>query len=148
MQAEEHLSSEAGIEAHYVTFVASIFRSIRFGASSAHGRANLVRLNFFQEMGAIVPEETAEGTVWRVVPDRMDAAVEALARRILTLQGDGDYAAVDAFVQQYGRTTPALTASLDRVAAAGIPVDIVYEQGEAVLGLQPAPAPRSRRADG
>jgi len=137
---------EATLEEHYVTFVASIFRSIRFGAASAHGRANLVRLNVFEEMGAVVPESTPEGTVWRVVPERMGAAVEALARRILTLQGDGDYDAVDRFVREYGRTTPTLTASLDRVAEAGIPVDIVFEQGEAVLGLEPAaPLPPALR---
>lgn len=138
---------EATLEQHQVTFVASIFRSIRFGASSAHGRANLVRFNFFQEMGAIVSEDTPDGPVWRVVPDRMTEAVEALAGRILTLQGDGDYDAVDTFVQQYGRTTPTLTTSLDRIAQAGIPVDVVYEQGEAVLGLEPAARlPASTRA--
>ena len=140
---------EATLDAHYVTFMASVFRSIRFGASSAHGRANLVRFNYFQERGAVVPEATPDGEVWRVVPAQMGPAVEALARQILTLQGDGDYDAVDAFVRQYGRTTPALAASLDRVAAAGIPVDVVFEQGERVLGLQPAaplaPARRGTR---
>jgi len=137
---------EATLDEHYVTFVASIFRSIRFGASSAHGRANLVRFNFFREMDAIVPEATPEGETWRVVPDKMGPAVEALARRILTLQGDGDYAAVDAFVRQYGRTPEALGRALDAVAAAGIPVDVVYEQGEALLGLEPAaPLPPASR---
>ncbi|WP_420456365.1 dipeptidyl-peptidase 3 family protein [Rubrivirga sp.] len=137
---------EATLDEHYVTFMASVFRSIRFGASSAHGRANLVRLNDFLERGAVVPEATADGEVWRVVPDQMGPAVEALARRILTLQGDGDYDAVDTFVRQYGRTSPALAAALDRVAAAGIPVDIVYEQGEGVLGIEPAaPLPPARR---
>ena len=138
--------AEATLEEHYVTFMASVFRSIRFGASSAHGRANLVRFNYFQERGAIVSESTPGGPVWRVVPEQMGPAVEALARQILTLQGDGDYDAVDAFVRQYGRTSPELAASLDRVAEAGIPVDIVYEQGEAVLGLEPAaPLPPATR---
>ena len=138
--------TEATLEEHYVTFMASVFRSIRFGASSAHGRANLVRFNYFQERGAIVPESMPDGEVWRIVPEQMGPAVEALARQILTLQGDGDYDAVDAFVRQYGRTTPELAASLDRVAEAGIPVDIVYEQGEAVLGLEPAaPLPPATR---
>ena len=137
---------EAGLDEHYVTFVASIFRSIRFGAASAHGRANLVRFNHFREAGAIVPEGTPDGEVWRVVPEEMGPAVEALARQVLTLQGDGDYDAVDAFVREYGRPTPALTRALDRVAAAGIPVDVVFEQGEAVLGLEPAaPLPPARR---
>ena len=124
---------------HYVTFVASIFRSIRFGASSAHGRANLVRFNFFQEMGAIA---TTDDGQWRIDPERMDAAVEALAGRILTLQGDGDYDAVTAFVDEYGQMTPDLEASLARVNAAGIPVDVVFEQGVEVLGLEPLGAAR------
>lgn len=139
---------EATLDEHYVTFMASVFRSIRFGASSAHGRANLARFNFFREMGAIVPEATPEGEVWRVVPEQMGEAVEALARRILTLQGDGDYDAVDRFVRQYGRMTPALTESLDRVNEAGIPVDVVFEQGVDVLGLDPAPALAPAREGG
>ncbi|MDT0631284.1 dipeptidyl-peptidase 3 family protein [Rubrivirga litoralis] len=133
---------EATLDEHYVTFMASVFRSVRFGASSAHGRANLVRFNFFRERGAIVPESTPDGEVWRVVPEQMGPAVEALARRILTLQGDGDYDAVDAFVRQYGRTDPSLARSLDRVAEAGVPVDVVFEQGTEVLGLDPAPPVR------
>ncbi len=129
--------TEAEMMDHYVTFVASIFRSVRFGGSSAHGRANLARFNFFQEMGAFAL--TPDGH-WRVDETRMPEAVRALSARILTLQGDGDLAAVDAFVDQYGVMTPDLQASLDRVAAAGIPVDVVFEQGTDVLGLPPAPA--------
>ena len=136
---------EATLDEHYVTFVASVFRSIRFGAASAHGRANLVRFNVFRERGAVVPESTPEGEVWRVVPEKMGPAVEALARRLLTLQGDGDYDAVDGFVRRYGRMSGPLTASLDRVAEAGVPVDIVFEQGPGVLGLDPAPPVRPAR---
>ena len=131
---------DATLTEHQVTFVASVFRSIRFGASSARGRASLIRFNFFQERGAVVQEDAPGGPVWRVVPEKVAQATEALAARILTLQGDGDYDAVDAFVRQYGRTTPALAASLDRVAEAGVPVDVVYQQGEGVLGLEPAAA--------
>ena len=131
--------AEASLLDHQVTFVASIFRSIRFGASSAHGRANLVRFNFFRELGAITDESTEDGIFWRVVPERVSAASDSLSNRILTLQGDGRYDAVDAFVRKYGRMTPALQESLDRVSAAGIPVDVVFEQGVDVLGLAPAP---------
>lgn len=130
---------EAEVMDHYVTFVASIFRSIRFGASSAHGRANLVRFNFFREQGAIT--QTEEGR-WRVSPARMRAATDSLSERILTLQGDGDYPAVDAFLTEYGQVTPALEDALDRVNAAGIPVDVVFEQGVRTLGLDPAPVLR------
>ena len=125
--------TDATLEQHYATFIASIFRSIRFGTASAHGRANLVRLNFFAEQGAVSVRDDGR---WSVDTARMPEAVRALAARLLMLQGDGDYAAVDAFVTQYGQPTPALDAALARIAAAGIPVDVVFEQGLGVLGLE------------
>ena len=48
---------DAPLEDYYVTFMAGIFRSIRFGAASAHGRANMIRFNFFEEMGAFTRDE-------------------------------------------------------------------------------------------
>lgn len=116
-----------------VTFTASIFRSIRFGASSAHGRANAARFNYFQEMGAFTRDD-ATGT-YRVDLERTVEAMNALSERILRFQGDGDYEGVTAFMEEYGSIRPQLQADLDRLAAAGIPVDIVYEQGAEVLGL-------------
>lgn len=127
---------EADLMDHYVTFVASIFRSIRFGAASAHGRANLVRLNYFLEQGAI---ERTVGGQWRVVPEQMDGAIDALSEEILTLQGDGDYEATAELLDNYGGLTSHIQAGLDRVSEAGIPVDVVFEQGVEVLGLRPAP---------
>ncbi len=132
LDAQEELG-EADLMDNYTTFLASIFRSIRFGSASAHGRANLIRFNFFAEMGAFSRDE-ASG-VYRVDAEKMAAAVDALSEKILTLQGDGDYAAVDAFVQQYGQEGETLRADLDRLESAGIPVDIVFEQGVEVLGL-------------
>jgi len=117
----------------YVTFLAGIFRSIRFGASSAHGRANMIRFNFFEQAGAFSRDE-ASGT-YRVNRPEFEQAVQDLSARLLTLQGDGDYAAVDAFVQEMGDVGPPLQADLDRLAQAAIPVDIVFEQGVDVLGL-------------
>ena len=117
----------------YVTFLAGIFRSIRFGASSAHGRANMIRFNFFEQAGAFSRDE-ATGT-YRVNQPKFEQAAQDLSARLLTLQGDGDYAAVAAFVAEMGNVGAALQADLDRLAAAAIPVDIVFEQGSDVLGL-------------
>jgi len=117
-----------------VTFTASIFRSIRFGASSAHGRANVARFNYFQEMGAFTRDE-ATGR-YRVDVDKTLEAMNALSEQILRFQGDGDYEGVVAFMDEYGTIRPQLQADLDRLADAGIPVDIVYEQGADVLGLE------------
>jgi hypothetical protein len=115
------------LDENMVTFVASIFRSIRFGAASAHGRANVARFNFFQEMGAFSRDE-ATGT-YRVDFERTYEAMNELSRRILLLQGDGDYDGVVAFMEEYGSVRPQLQDDLARLATAGIPVDIVYEQG-------------------
>jgi len=116
-----------------VTFLGSVFRSIRFGASSAHGRANLARFNFFEEMGVFSRDE-ATGT-YRVDFDRMEEAMNALSEKILRLQGDGDYEGVKTFMEEKGRIGTVLQGDLDRLAAKGIPVDIVFEQGVDVLGL-------------
>ena len=124
---------DAALEDYYVTFVASIFRSVRFGAASAHGRANMARFNYFAERGAFTREP--ESGTYRVDVARMRQAMNELSERILTLQGNGDYEGVAAFVEQYGNIGPELQADLDRVNASGIPVDVVFEQGKPVLGL-------------
>ena len=124
---------DAAIEDYYVTFLASIFRSVRFGAASAHGRANMARFNFFAERGAF--ERDADSGTYHVDVARMRQAMNELSELILTLQGNGDYDGVAAFVDQYGNIGPELQAGLDQVNASGIPVDVVWEQGRAVLGL-------------
>lgn len=124
---------EGDIKDYYTTFMAGIFRSVRFGASSAHGKANMIRFNFFKEYGAFTKDE-ATGT-YRVNYDKMKLAMDALSEKILTLQGDGDYDGVATLVAEQGAIDAALQADLDRLASAGIPVDIVFEQGVNVLGL-------------
>jgi hypothetical protein len=117
----------------YVTFMAGIFRSVRFGASSAHGKANMIRFNFFKQAGAF-SRDPATGT-YRVNVPEFEQAVKDLSNKLLTLQGNGDYEAVDAFVAEMGSVSPQLQADLDRLASASIPVDIVFEQGTEILGL-------------
>lgn len=120
------------IRNNYVAFLASLFRSIRFGASSAHGRANVAAFNYMQAKGAFT--RGADGK-YRVDFPRMEAAMNALAQDILVMQGNGDYTAVGQFTEQYGKVSPQLQADLDRLGSKGIPVDIVFEQGASVLGL-------------
>ena len=121
------------MEDYYVTFLAGIFRSVRFGASSAHGKANMIRFNFFKDFGAF-EYDTATGT-YRANFDKFEAATAALSEKILTLQGDGDYDGVAQLVADMGKITPDLQKDLDRLGEANIPVDIVFEQGKDVLGL-------------
>ncbi len=118
---------------NYVTFMASIFRSIRFGAASAHGQANMIRFNFFQQAGAF--SRDPQSGLYRINFERMQAAMVDLSRLILTIQGDGDYAAAVQLLQQQGVIGEQLDADLQRLAAQGIPVDITFTQGKEVLGL-------------
>jgi hypothetical protein len=124
---------EADIMDYYVTFMAGIFRSIRFGAASAHGKANMVRFNFFEEQGAFVRDP--ESGTYRVDADRMTQAMTELSRLLLTLQGDGDYEGARELTETMGVIGDQLQADLDRLTLAGIPVDITFRQGPAQLGL-------------
>ncbi len=136
MITELHAAGELGdvdLQDYYVTFMASIFRSIRFGASSAHGKANMVRFNFFEEQGAFVRDP--ETGTYRVDFERMQAAMAALSELLLTLQGDGDYAGASALTNEKGVIQPQLQADLDRLTRQSIPVDIIFRQGLAESGL-------------
>jgi hypothetical protein len=128
---EDGLMNEGDVRDNYVTFMADIFRSVRFGASSAHGKANMVRFNFFREMGAFSRDDTT-GT-YRVDFDKMRQAMTALSEVILTLQGDGDYEGASQLINEKGLIEPQLQTDLDRLDGLGIPVDVVFEQGMDVL---------------
>lgn len=124
---------ESDLKDHYVTFTASIFRSIRFGATSAHGRANLLRFNFFMEKGAIVRDD-ATGT-YSIDFDKFAQASSELSNLILTIQGDGDYDRLVTLMKEKGQMSDQLKSDLDRLAGEGIPTDVVFKQGKEVLGL-------------
>ncbi len=87
-QLHEKGEIEGALEDQYVTFMAGILRSVRFGAASSHGKANMICFNFFQEKGAFTKNK--EG---KFVVDfkQMQLAVNKLSELILTIQGDGDY---------------------------------------------------------
>ncbi len=112
---------------NYTTFLAGIFRSVRFGASSAHGRANSIAFNYFQRSQAF-SRDSASGT-YRIDAEKMRAAVDSLSGKILRLQGDGDYDGAKALLADIGALGQEVNSDLARLEEAGIPVDIVFEQG-------------------
>jgi hypothetical protein len=118
---------------NYVTYIAGLFRSVRFGASNAHGKANMLQFNFFLEAGAFT--RNPETGSYTVNASQMKEAVYSLAAKIITLQGDGNYDEVKALLGEKGIITPQLQSDLDRVNGKSIPKDIVFEQGVKVLGL-------------
>jgi len=129
---EQGVLAEGELEDYYTTFMASIFRSVRFGASSAHGKANMIRFNYFADEGAFKRNEKGQ---YAIDMDKMRAAMNSLSEKILTLQGDGDYNGVAELVATLGVVSPQLKADLDKLADAGIPVDVTFKQGKDVLGL-------------
>ncbi|SNT35246.1 Peptidase family M49 [Ekhidna lutea] len=132
-QLHEKGEIEGELNDYYVTFMAGIFRSVRFGAASSHGKANMIRFNFFNEFGAFAKDE-ATGK-YRVDFEKMREAMDALSEKILTLQGNGDYEGVAQLVAEKGKIGEVLQSELDRLSEKNIPVDIVFEQGVEVLGL-------------
>jgi hypothetical protein len=118
---------------NFVTFMAGIFRSVRFGAASAHGKANMIRFNYFQKAGAF-EKDSISGT-YRVDFEKMKEAMVSLSAMILKIQGDGAYEKAGTLIREEGVIGEDLQKDLDRIAAAGIPRDIIFEQGPAVIGL-------------
>ena len=122
---------------NYVTFLAGIFRSVRFGAASAHGKANMVRFHYFQDRGAFVRDSVTG--FYRIVPEKMSEAVAGLAQDILVIQGDGDYQRASEMLLKQGVVDPLLAEDLQKIQEANVPIDIRFEQGKEVLGLTPKP---------
>jgi hypothetical protein len=117
---------------NFVTFVAGIFRSVRFGAASSHGKANMMRFNYFMEQGAI--ERRKDGTYF-VNFDKMKDAMISSVTMIITIQGDGDYKKAMELIEKDGVIKPELQKDLDRLTDEKIPVDIVFKKGPSCLGL-------------
>ncbi|WP_077287118.1 dipeptidyl-peptidase 3 family protein [Cognaticolwellia aestuarii] len=128
----KNVITEGALEDYYTTFLAGIFRSVRFGASSAHGKANMVRFNYFAEQGAFTRNEQG---LYKVNVAKMTASIDSLSELILTLQGNGDYDGVEQLVAKSGVINSSLAEDLASLEKANIPVDITFKQGKKVLGL-------------
>jgi hypothetical protein len=115
---------------NYVTFLAGIFRSCRFSAADAHGKANMMQFEFFKKAGAF---NRSDDGMYSVNFDKMKEAVTASVQLILKLQGDGDYNGTKTLIEKDGYIKPELQKDLDRINSAGIPVDIIFKQGTDVL---------------
>ena len=124
---------EVDLMDYYVTFMAGIFRSSRFGAASAHGKANMMRFYYFEKQQAFT-HDPEKGT-YKVNFEKMREAMKTLAEKILVIQGDGNIDEAKTWIENDGKIKPELQKDLDRVNDAGIPVDIVFIQGKEVLGL-------------
>jgi hypothetical protein len=103
----------------YATFLASAFRSIRFGVNEAHGRGIAIQLNYLLDAGAFRVRQ--DGT-FTVETGKIGDAVTALTREIMTLQAEGNYAKAKELIDRLGNVRPEVQKVLDRLS--GVPVDI------------------------
>jgi hypothetical protein len=117
--ADRKLVNSAIARTMYPTFLASAFRSIRFGINEAHGRGIAVQVNYFLDAGAFTVRP--DGT-FAVDEPKMDAAVIALTREIMTLQAEGSYSKARDLIDRLGIIRPQVQKVLDRLTS--VPVDI------------------------
>jgi hypothetical protein len=103
----------------YTTYLASMFRSIRFGLNEAHGRGVAMQLNYFLDHGGVT---VADDGTFAVNPGRIKQNVIDLTRDIMTMQAVGDYAAAKQMIAQLAVLRPPVQRVLDRLS--GVPVDI------------------------
>lgn len=120
-------------EESLTTFIAGIFRSVRFGAASAHGKANMMCFNYFQAAGAFTRDENGKYTIDY---DKARQAIKDWSSLILKIEGDGDYEFAKKYAEENAIIKPTLQKDLDNINSKGIPIDIKYIQGKEVLGLK------------
>ena len=107
------------LKQHYVTYLAGLFRSIRFGAEEAHGKANIAQIEFLHRQGAIGRNDAG---MWVVNFDKFHAGVSALGKILLELEAEGDYTGAREFLEEYGHLTPGIQTDIDKLG--DIPRDL------------------------
>jgi len=118
---------------NYVTYLADIFRSVRFGISNDQGVANMIRFNYFQDAGAFSYDN--KSNTYTVHFEKMKEVMIALANNILVIQGEGNYEAAKKLIEEKGFIRDELLNDLYRVQKERIPKDVVFIQGLGELGL-------------
>ncbi|MDR0295047.1 MAG: Zn-dependent hydrolase [Prevotellaceae bacterium] len=118
--------TDCSVDDAYVTFIASILRSVRFGAASAHGKANMMTYNFFEDKGAFVRNDDGS---YHIDVEQAKEAMAEWAALILKVEGEGDYDFAVKYNKENSAIRPALQADLDKIRDANIPRDIRFEQG-------------------
>jgi hypothetical protein len=117
----------------YTTFLASAFRSIRFGINEAHGRGVAIQLNHLMDQGAVTVGP--DGT-FAVDATRAKDAVTALTREIMTIQAEGDYTAAKALLDRLGVVRPPVAAALARLTTVPVDIEPIFTTAEELLREQ------------
>lgn len=118
----------------YVTSFASIMRSSRFGTAGAHGIAGMIRFNFFERENVFT--QCDQTNTYKVNIENMKSAVEKALKKLLLIQGDGNYLAAKELIERDGSMPGILKADIDRINRSDIPVDVIFKQGMDYLDLE------------
>ena len=130
---EKGLLTDCTVDDVYVTFIAGLLRSVRFGATEAHGIANIMCYNYFLEHGAF--SKNADGK-YVVDVAKAQEAMKGWASIILRIEGEGAFEEAAQYAKEHGKISADLQKDLDKINSANIPLDITYNQGKEALGLK------------
>lgn len=125
--------TDCTVEDAYVTFIAGIFRSVRFGATEAHGIANMMCFNYMQDNGAFTRDSQGK---YVVDIEKSKEVLKSWAALIMQVEGDGDYDFAKTYAAEHGKVRPDLQKDLDIIRQNDIPKDIRYNQGLEALNLK------------
>ncbi len=121
----ENKDLKVNLKSNYVTYLADMFRSIRFGTAHSQARAAIINLNFFLKKGAIIKDEKTGK--YHIDFEKMKKAVEEQTKNILTIEGNGDYNALKNMYREYSTVSDDVKKDIERVNNSNIPVDILFE---------------------
>jgi hypothetical protein len=121
----------------YTTYLASAFRSVRFGVNEAHGRGIAVQLNYLLDQGGFTARD--DGT-FAVDVTKVKTAVTSLTREIMTIQAEGDYGKAVALRDRLGVVRPVVKRALDRLVAVPVDIEPRFTTAAELLGGSPAGA--------
>jgi predicted deacylase len=142
MDLQNVLAADGAAERQlYVTYLASAFRTLRFGLNDAHGKGMAVQFNYLMDKGACV--EQPDGT-FAIDAEKIKPAVRDLDHDLLTLEAEGNYAGAKKMLDELGIVRPGVRKALNRLE--GIPTDIEpqFVTADELASQNPAPAPRKR----
>lgn len=111
---------------NYITFVANILRVIRLGESSSYAKANLICFNYLTDNDAIIFNSNSTITINYEI---MRLVINDLSKKIIIMQGDGNYDEISSFIEKYNVKTEGINQLLDIIDENDIPKDIAFEQG-------------------
>jgi hypothetical protein len=107
------------LEEYYASYVAGIFRTVRFGTAEAHGRAEMMEFNFLSERGALTRDASGR---YLIDYSKMPEAIAAVTKELLEIEATGDRARAESWFARYDKMPPELDSALD--AARDVPIDI------------------------